>query len=172
LSEILPGPSGSTAAKSIETLMTMLGSRSREDVVGALQSRRIPLWDPKHTADQLTLRNAIEHIIPSDTVSGGGVPRLRAEIEALMSGNKTKLEAAASGFRPRRLVGAVGGGVLGGAALGLPFIINALYQKQYGGEAAARARARAQAALAQAEQMSGEREELLGKLPAGTGGQP
>lgn len=96
-----------------------------------------------------------------------GVETLRTEIPSIASQTAKKGigEQIASTLRPRRIAGVAGGALAGGAVAGLPWLINALYQKQYGGEAAARARSRSEEALEQAEQLSQSREDLLSQLP-------
>lgn len=74
-------------------------------------------------------------------------------------------EKVAPALSKYRVGGAIGGALLGGAALGLPFAARALWQKHQGGEAAVRARNQAKDTMGKADTEFQHREDLLNKLP-------
>lgn len=88
-----------------------------------------------------------------------GRARIKSEIKNLF--RQTQKEGFIPRLNFRRLGGAASGLALGGLLSGVPFVLNALYRKGEGGEAAHRARQTARDISEEANRLATEREALL-----------
>jgi hypothetical protein len=140
-----------------DVLLRGLSEASGEETANTLQEKR---WPWQHRTK--TLKN---QDIVNKTVRGG-VGHLREEVANLarQGSKKGPVTETLSNLRRGRTGGAIGGALLGTAAVGLPFALRALLQKGQGGEAAVRARGRAEEAGEQAEQAATGREKIVGQV--------
>ena len=181
-------------AEGLERVFSPLGGKGQENIGKAVEARMAGMGgDPikiKELMDKLLttpgeeISGALRRPVPMITPRGGS-QALRQEFAGALrgegkinnfqkiignlvrqTGSKDKAKAVLPALSKYRLGGAAGGALLGGAALGLPFAIRALFQKRHGGEAAVRARGQASRAIGSAEGESKHREDLLNKLPA------
>lgn len=167
---VRPGASG--ADELIEGLRTTPG----KDIAEALGDRAVPTSLPKSLDEVKNLIKNRGYVAPSSPLrtklegafGGGSIPLIREEVENIARQTAKKPGVIAQllpSLSRKGLKGALVGGGTMAALTGVPYVLKALYDKMYGGEAAVRARGRAQEALGQAEELAGGREKLLRQLP-------
>ncbi len=157
-------------------VLNRLRTASGAEIAEALGERAMPTSIPKSLDEVKNLIKNRGYTEPSSALRSelegafgkGSIGSIREEVRNVAQQTARKpgmLAEILPGFSRKGLKGALIGGAGMAALTGIPFVLKALYDKMYGGEAAVRARGRAQQVLGEAEGLSGEREKLLRQLP-------
>jgi len=157
--QTISADAGKTGVKSkkLVSLLKKMQLMSPDDLADLLREKRLPGMG--FNAGQKAIRAEMEKVLGEK-----GTALLPQEVRNLLAQTGKDKGVLSSAFKPWRLGGAALGVGAAGLLSGLPFAARALYQKREGGEAAARAKAKLQQALAEAENASARREELLRQI--------